>query len=158
MTGKFVRASVRRWTAPGAVLTLLLASGGVAAEEEAQPVAAPPPSVAESLELTMTLLPEGATGPASVISTIELPPQARAGDRGDAASDTAAQARERREFGLDTAAEARELGREFGLDRAEQAREDAGRGGDRRPDDVPAPPVTLPVTPPVPGPAGPPAQ
>lgn len=104
----------------------------------------------------MTLLPEGATGPASVISTIELPPQASAAGRGDAASDTAIEARERRQIGLDTAAEAREQGREFGLDRAEQAREDAGRG--ERPDDVPQPPVSPPITPPVPGQVGPPAQ
>ncbi len=137
------------------VLPWLLMAVGVAAEEgadAAETPPSPPPALTESLELTMTLLPRGATGPEAVVRTIQLPAPARAGARADGA-ETAEQARQRRQDGLDAATEARELGREFGQQRAEEAREDAARGRDLRPD-VPSPPGNSGP----PGQAGPPGQ
>ncbi len=137
------------------VLPWLLMAVGVAADEGADAVEtppSPPPALTESLELTMTLLPRGATGPEAVVRTIPLPAPVRAGVRADG-TEAAEQARQRRQDGLDTATEARELGREFGQQRAEQAREDAGRGSDRRPDTR-----SSPENPGPPGQAGPPGQ
>jgi hypothetical protein len=113
----------------------LLISGGVALAQESEQTAED--ALTDTLDVTMVLLPEGATLPDAVTRTIELPRAAR-----EAATapglDTAAQARERRERGLETAAEAREQGREFGQQMAEQAqegRENVGRGnGGQRPD------------------------
>lgn len=106
----------------------------------------------EDLELTMTLMPEGANLPEAVTRTIELPPPASTRNGAAASADGIAranEARESREQGLDTAAEAREKGRELGEEMAEQAREnreDAGRGRPPEPppggppDDLPGPP------------------
>ena len=66
----------------------------------------------DTLDLTMVLMPEGATTPDAVTRVIELPAAAAAVAAGNSAD------------GLDTANEAREQGRE----RAQQGREDAVRG------------------------------
>jgi hypothetical protein len=144
---------------------LVLASGAAWAQEEV-------PEGDDSLELTMTLLPENATAAEALTRTIELPAAAalRAVEASAGGLEIANEARERREVGLETAAEARERGREFGQDIAEQARENAGRGSDGAgpPDlpnvpaipDIPIPNIPGPnlpdVVPNLPGPASPP--
>lgn len=89
---------------------------------------------ADNLDVTMTLLPEGAKLPDAVTRTIKLPPAAS----GHAASDHAASGlgtananRTRRENGLKTAEEARAEGRDLGQEMRQQAaeqRENAERG------------------------------
>ena len=69
----------------------------------------------DTLDLTMVLMPEGATTPDAVTRVIELP--AAAAEAAPVAAESSAE-------GLDTANEAREQGRE----RAQQGREDAVRG------------------------------
>lgn len=107
---------------------------------------------AADFELTMTLLPEGATRPDAVTRVIELPgsaaPEATENARG---LDTANDARSRRAAGLDIATDATQRGRAFGEAMREQAqenREDAGR-------ESPEPP-NRPDLPDRPGPANPP--
>ena len=106
----------------------------------------------ETLDLTMELMPEGATLPEAVTRVIELPAAAAGAARASSSDglDAANAARERREAGLETAAEAREQGRE----RAQQAQEEAGRGP---PDWPPGPPAGA-APPELPGdlPGGPP--
>lgn len=132
--------------APAAVLFLcgLAVCDPAAAQDEAADEGVP-----ESLELTMTLMPEGADRPEVVTRTIELPPAAssQAVEASERGLGRANAARENRQEGLDAAAEARERGREFGEEMAEQAREnraDAGRGETPPPggppDDIPGPP------------------
>jgi hypothetical protein len=123
---------------------VLLASGAAWAQEEA-------PAGEDSLELTMTLLPENAIAADVLTRTIELPAAAalRAVEASAGGVEVANEARERREVGPETAAEARERGREFGQDVAEQARENAGRGSDG------AGPPDLPNVPAIPGRPGP---
>lgn len=131
-----------RILAVGAVLSALFC-GELAAAQEGDG------SASDTLDLTMTLLPEGATTPEAVTRTIELPDAAalRAEPPG---LDRADESRQRRGAGLETAAGAREQGREFGQQMAQQAqegRENAGRGAngerpelpDRAPDS-PGPP------------------
>lgn len=105
-------------------------------------------AAADALDLTMTLLPEGATTPDAVTRTIELPDPAalRAAPPGLERAD---EARTGREAGLANAAEARERGRQMS-EQAQEQRENTGRAGDRpggppgeRPDpgsDRPGPP------------------
>lgn len=147
------------------------------------PAAQAQPPGADSLDLTMVLLPEDARTPESITRTIELPPAAReridaAGARrdgvdqaGDDAGPPAVEslpeaAREAAAFGLDTAAAARELGRDFGQDMAEQARDNrdnagrsdvAGRPADlpERPTDAGGPPAEAPGRPDIPTPPAP---
>ena len=109
----------------------------------------------ETLDVTMTLMPEGTTLPDAVTRLIELPDAAAEAARESAAQglETANEARANRDAGLGVAAEARENGREFGQEVREQAQENsenAGRGG--RPDaagppEVPGPPENLPGPP-----------
>jgi hypothetical protein len=82
----------------------------------------------ETLDVTMQLLPEGATLP-DAVTRVELPPAARASAADSAASelDTANAARSGDNPGREVAAEARERGREH----AQEVRENVGRG---RPD------------------------
>ncbi len=109
-----------------------------------------------NLDLTMKLLPEGATSAEPITRQIELPatPPSSAGNDKDQGAKSSPI--EGAGTGRDTAAEARERGREFGQDVAEQARENrenAGRGRGStgppatppgRPDGVPGPPSTPP--------------
>jgi hypothetical protein len=93
----------------------------------------------ETLEVTMQLLPEGATLPDAVTRVIELPPAARdtAAENAAKGLDRANAARAAENPGRETAAEARERGR----DNAQEARENIGRGrGNGPPEDVPGPP------------------
>jgi len=106
----------------------------------------------ETLDLTMKLMPEGASLPEAVTRVIELPPAVVDAARENAASGLgqANAGRENRQAGLDRAAEAGEQGRE----RAQEVREDVGRGG-RGPFDADPPgPPNLPGD--QPGPGGPP--
>jgi hypothetical protein len=106
----------------------------------------------DTLDVTMTLMPEGATLPDAVTKVIELPEAAAAAAEENAApgTDTANAARANREAGLEVAADAREQGREFGQQMADQAqenRENAGRGNppdSAGPPDVPGAPNDLP--------------
>jgi len=95
-----------------------------------------------NLDLTMTLLPEHATGPEEITRRIELPRPPGAEERGsrtdaDGSGDEGKSSKpDASERGRETSAEARERGREFGQEAAEQAREhreNAGRGPDDNP-------------------------
>ena len=116
--------------------------------------------VDQNLDLTMTLLPEGATKPDAITRVITLPDVAfdQAGDNASQGLETADDARARREAGLQTAADAIEGGREFGQSMREQAqenRENRGRGDPPAPPDSPGapnPPGRPPGNPP--GPPG----
>jgi hypothetical protein len=141
-----------------AVGITLIWVGMLSAAVQAQPRATADDRI-ETLDLTMILMPEGATTPAAVTRTIELPAAA------------AEQARERAARGLDTAngarggpldgpavaADARERARDLGRELSEQAqqnRENLGRGP---PDwaagsDRPGPSESPPVEPPRPAP------
>ena len=115
-----------------------------------------PPS--ESLELTIRLMPEGATSSEAVTKTIVLPPAASATgvENSQDGVERANEARESRGVGQDRAAEARERGREFGQQMSEQAREnrdEAGHGNPDRPRPNPPGP-----NPPGPNPPGPPPR
>lgn len=127
---------------PFAALASLLALS-VNAQEEGD-------SIVETLDLTIELLPPGATLPESVTRTIELPAAVAEAARENAARglETANAAREGREQGLAIAEQAQEQGRE----RAQQVLEDLGRGPPGS--DGPPGPPDLPVDPPVdlPGP------
>jgi hypothetical protein len=124
------------------VLISLLFYGPVAfAQEEGEDGAV------ETLDVTMRLMPEGATLPDAVTKVIELPAAAADQAREEAASglETANEARD--SHGAGQAAEAAEQGRERGQQMREQAqenRENAGRG---------EPPATPPG-----GPSGPPGS
>ena len=89
------------------------------------------PARNDSLDLTMVLLPEGATGAEEIARRIELPPATPRDDnarRDDPPGDAG--------NGRDTADEARERGRELGRDVADEARENrenAGRGNGNEP-------------------------
>lgn len=113
------------------VATTLLCSGPMAyAQDESD-------GDDSDFEVTMTLLPEGATQPDALTRIIELPPRVVEEGRDNAQQglDNANDARERREKGLNRAAEAAENGRALGEAMREQAqenRENAGRG--ERPD------------------------
>jgi hypothetical protein len=94
---------------------------------------------ADSLDVTMTLLPEGAKQPDAVTRTITLPSAASSQAASASASglDKANANRARRENGLKTAEEARAEGRDFGQEMRQQAaeqRENAERG--KRPSDA----------------------
>jgi hypothetical protein len=105
----------------------------------------------ETLDLTMKLMPEGASLPEAVTRVIELPPAVVETAEDNAANGLgqANAARENRQTALDRAAEAGEQGRE----RAQEVREDVGRG--RGPFDAEPPgPPDLPGD--RPGPGGPP--
>jgi hypothetical protein len=114
----------------------------------------------ETLDVTMQLLPEGATLPDAVTRVIELPPAARANAIENAARglDTANAARSAENPGRDNAAEARERGR----DHAQEVRENVGRGraddtpGNGPPDGVPGPPAAGGPPESLPTPPGPP--
>jgi hypothetical protein len=83
----------------------------------------------DALDVTMTLLPEHATGPEEITRRIELPPavaQRAVGDQAEPVKNG-----EREPPGRATAEEVRERGRAVGQQAAERAREDrenAGRG------------------------------
>lgn len=117
--------------------------------------------VVETLDLTITLMPEGAALPEAVTRVIELPDTVADAARENARDglDQADAARDRRDDGLETAEAASERGR----DRAQQAREDLGRGppdwDSSEPPGPPDVPGDGPGGPPVdpPGPGGPPA-
>jgi hypothetical protein len=103
-------------------ITLTVLAAGVASAQDEDT------TKVETLDLTMTLMPPGATLPDAVTRVIELPAAVtEEAVRENAARglDQANAARERREDGLATAAEAGEQGRE----RAQDARENMGRGG-----------------------------
>ena len=123
---------------------LLVALNAQAQEDSAPPI--------ETLELTMELMPEGATRPDAVTRVIELPAAAAEAARENSVRGLveANAARENREAGLAIAEGASERGR----DQAQQDRENAGRGP---PEDLPnGPPEDLPNGPPSdrPGPPG----
>jgi len=130
------------------LLAISLATSSVLAQESKDP--------SESLELTMTLLPETAKQPDALTKTIELPAQASptAVDKSAAGLAKGNESRERREGGLDTAAEARERGREFGQDMAAEAQENRENSGRGNAPDHPQPPEH-PTPPETPGPPGP---
>jgi hypothetical protein len=102
-----------------AVGIALLANAVMAQENEAPGI--------ETLDLTMELMPEGATRPDAITRIIELPAAAAEAARENSARgiDSANSARERGEPANETAEAARERGRE----QAQQSREDRGRGG-----------------------------
>jgi hypothetical protein len=119
----------------------------------------------ETLDVTITLLPEGATTPEAVTRIIELPAAANDSARQRSADgiQRANDARGNRQDGLDTAAEARESGRALGQqmrERAQEDRENAGRGGPpdgagpQSPPGPPGPPNGPPGPPQTPGPPG----
>jgi hypothetical protein len=127
--------------------------GAVALAQDARPPV-------ETLDVTMRLMPAGATLPDAVTKVIELPPAA-----GDQATESSSQGLEtaneaRAERGNPEAAERGEQGRERGQQMREQAqenRENAGRGGG--PPESPGPPDTPggpPGGPPTQPPGGPP--
>jgi hypothetical protein len=95
---------------------------------------APAPPI-EALELTIELMPEGATQPDAVTRIIELPAAVAEAARENSVRGLAEAnaARDNRNAGLENAEEARERGR----DQAQQDRENAGRG---RPEDLPGGP------------------
>ena len=128
---------------------LLVAVGLLIPAAQAQD-AEPPPI--ETLELTMTLMPEGATLPESVTAIIELPATAAEAARENAARglDRANAARAGRPELPDNAADAGEQGRE----RAQQARENAGRGPSDAPGSGGGPPPSAGPPADVPGPPG----
>jgi len=117
----------------------------------------------ETLDLTIALMPEGATLPEAVTRIIELPAAVTSEATRENAARGLDQANgriERREAGLEKAAEASQVGQEH----AQQGREDVGRGP---PDwagspgtpetpvtDPPGPPADLPGPPVTPGPPG----
>lgn len=127
----------RRLRAVGrASLVALLALGAVVAQAQD----GSEQGEVTDFELTITLLPRGATEPEALTRRIELPPTAQAGAAAQGLS-RANEARGRREAGLDTAIDAVEQGREHGQamrEQAAEARENAGRGEPpeppRRPD------------------------
>jgi hypothetical protein len=123
--------------------TVLLAFNALAQEDPDPPI--------ETLELTMELMPEGATQPDAITRVIELPAAVAEAARENAARGLAEanEARERRETGLAIAAEARERS----VEQAQQDRENAGRGPPDR-EDIPGAPGNLPGGPP--GGGGPP--
>jgi hypothetical protein len=107
----------------------------------------------ETLDVTMTLMPEGATLPDAVTRVLELPEAAAETARDSAAHglETANQARGNAPA-LGEGGDARENGREFGQEVREQAqqnREDVGRGSPETagPPDVPGPPEKSPGPP-----------
>lgn len=110
-----------------AIVLLLSAVTAPAQDESAPPT--------EALELTMELMPEGATTPDAVTRVIELPAAVAEAARENAARGLAEAnaARDNRDSGLENAEAARERGR----DQAQQDRENAGRG---RPEDLPGGP------------------
>jgi hypothetical protein len=111
--------------------TTLLAVCVAAATTLGAGAASAQPARNDSLDLTMVLLPEGATGAEEISRRIELPPAAASRDdnaRGEPPGDAG--------NGSETAEEARERGREFGRDVANEAqenRENAGRGNGNEP-------------------------
>lgn len=112
---------------------------------------------ADALDLTMTLLPEGATTPDPVTRTIQLPDAAAL--RADPPGIERANEARRDATGPDTAAEAREQGRDFGqqiAQQAQEARENAGRGADRERPGQPDRPEPVPDSPGPPEDRGPP--
>lgn len=125
-----------------ALLASLLAGGAMAQENDETPV--------ETLDLTMELMPEGATQPDAVTRIIELPAAAAEAARENAARglDTANAAREARGDGNGSVAEEAS---ERGLERAQQVREDIGRG---RPDGAGPPEDLAPTDLPGDGPGG----
>jgi hypothetical protein len=131
------------------LFTLSLGTGSALTQE-------PGADQSESLELTMTLLPEKATQPDALTKTIELPTPASptAVEKAAAGLAKANESRERREAGLDTAAEARERGREFGQDMAAEAQENRENSGRGNAPDHPQPPEH-PTPPDSPGPPTP---
>jgi hypothetical protein len=126
--------------------TALVAFNVLAQEDPDPPI--------ETLELTMELMPEGATQPDAITRVIELPAAVAEAARENASRGLAEAnaARERREAGLTIAAEARERSSE----QAQQDRENAGRGPPDR-GDIPGAP-DVPGNPPgdPPGRGGPP--
>lgn len=92
---------------------------------------------ADSLDVTMALLPEGAKQPDAVTRTISLPAAASSHAAAAPGLDKANANRARRGNGLDTAEQARAEGRDFGQEMRQQAteqRENAERG--KRPSDA----------------------
>jgi hypothetical protein len=129
------------------VLISLFFCGPVAFAQEEGEEGAP----VETLDVTMRLMPEGATLPDAVTKVIELPAAAadQATESAAPGLETANEARDNR--GAEQAADAAEQGRERGQQMREQAqenRENAGRG---------EPPATPPGAPNGP-PGGPPAN
>jgi hypothetical protein len=120
----------------GAYLSILVGCGVALAQE---PARVSEEELLDTLDVTMVLLPEGATVPDAVTRTIELP-RAAADSANPPGVDTASSARNGRERGLENAAEAREQGREFGQQMSQQAqegRENAGRGNNGERPDLP---------------------
>ena len=89
----------------------------------------------DALDLTMTLLPEHATGPEEITRRIELPPAPEAGERAKPPDDDAKPTDEKskqprdEEAGHAAAEDARERGKEVGKDASEQARENRENAG-----------------------------
>lgn len=132
---------------------LLVGSASAIAQE-----AGAPGNAADTLDLTMTLMPEGATRPDAVTRIIELPAEAAEAAQENAARglSTANEARANRASGLDVAAEAREQGAEFGQQIREQAQEnrenaERGRPDSAGPPDTPGVPADRPGPPDAPG-------
>jgi hypothetical protein len=147
-------------TAVAAAMIVFFGYGSADAQE---PSAAD--NAADTLDLTMTLMPEGATLPDAVTRIIELPAVAAEAAQENAASiDTANEARISRESGRGIAADAREQGAELGQQVREQAQENRENAERGRPDsagphdrpggppDVPGPPDRPGGPPDVPGP------
>jgi hypothetical protein len=91
----------------------------------------------DSLDVTMTLLPEHAKGPEEITRRIELPRPSQTGERKDGQAEGAGGANkddkgppaDPGEQGRANADQARERGREFGQEVAEQARENRENAG-----------------------------
>jgi hypothetical protein len=117
-----------------ALAAALLVAPDVRAQAPEKPV--------DTLDVTMTLLPEHAKGPEDITRRIALPPPAnrddkpgRRADKGkpDSLEDGKSPPAEPGTQGRDKADEARERGRQFGQDVSEQSRENrenAGRASD----------------------------
>ena len=140
--------NTRRMLAITMAATLLVAGGARAQDDDSEGI--------DTLDLTIELMPDGATLPEAVTRVIELPEVAADAARENAARglEIANEARQNGEGGLAIAAEARERG----LEQAQEDRENAGRGppeGVGPPDGIPqGPPDDLPGGPPenLPGP------
>ena len=122
-----------------AIATALLLAGGMGHAQDSSTAGG---ADDDTLELTMTLLPEGATLPDAVTKVISLPEVAAdaAGEHAGEGLGKANEARAGGDEGLEQAAEAREGGREFGQQMREQAQEDRENNGHGQPPEPPGRP------------------
>jgi len=122
-----------------AIATTLLLAGGMGHAQDSSTAGG---ADDDTLELTMTLLPEGATLPDAVSKVISLPEVAAdaAGEHEGEGLGKVNEAREARaggDEGLERAAEPREDGREFGQQMREQAQDDRENNAHGQPPESP---------------------